>query len=518
MKVPFRVLAAGLVFAAALAAFVLPWPEADHLGGLVASFQLFPAFSSFLAAALEGFAGAAVGTWVFALAVFLLSFVFGRWYCAALCPLGTLQDLALLARKAFKGKKFAFAEASALPRLLAASAAFLLLAAGAAAAASWLDPWSLFGRFASRDLKAVFLAAAGEDLDGFGLWDLAAPALAVVFVLTLAALRGRWFCGTLCPVGTVLGLANRFAPFRLRLDEGACVSCGACASVCPASCLDPAGKRFDAGRCVYCLACVAACPSGALRYGRAAASRPAAAAASPGGLSRARFLAALGGGAAMLLAALPARSLFAGLRAEAPPSIPPGAKSLDRFLTVCTACGLCAGRCPSKVLQPSLGQLGARGLFVPRLDYELSYCQYECTSCLDVCPSGALRRMTPAEKKREKIGDATLVRDLCIVIKNKTKCGACAERCPTGAVRMVEVPSGLPEPIFTSSICIGCGACHNACPVKPKRAITVEGLDVHRKAEAPTKDLFDLPGGGKKVESGGSPAKEGPAKDEKFPF
>jgi ferredoxin len=101
--------------------------------------------------------------------------------------------------------------------------------------------------------------------------------------------------------------------------------------------------------------------------------------------------------------------------------------------------------------------------------------------------------MRPEEKQRTKIGDAALVRDLCIVIKNGTKCGACAEHCPTGAVRMVVGLSELPEPVFTSSICIGCGACHHACPVKPQKAITVSGLPVHEVAQKPSDSLFDIP-------------------------
>jgi ferredoxin len=119
-------------------------------------------------------------------------------------------------------------------------------------------------------------------------------------------------------------------------------------------------------------------------------------------------------------------------------------------------------------------------------------------TCLDLCPSGALEKLPLARKKLVKMGDATLVRDRCIVFVSKTKCGACAEHCPTGAVRMVDAPTGIPEPLFTTSICIGCGACHHACPTKPLRAITVSGLAVHTTAVKPTAALLGVksaPGG-----------------------
>jgi ferredoxin len=217
------------------------------------------------------------------------------------------------------------------------------------------------------------------------------------------------------------------------------------------------------------------------------------------GLSRGQFIAAVGSGIATIsLAALPGRAFAAkAVGAGAPgrdglkPVIPPGARSLERFLDVCVACGFCVDRCPSKVLQPSFGQLGARGLMVPRLDHSISYCQFDCTACLDVCPSGALEKLSLAKKRLTKIGDARLIRDRCVVFKNRTKCGACAEHCPTGAVRMVVGETGLPEPVFTSSICIGCGACHHACPVRPDRAISVSGIDVHTVADTPSPDLFD---------------------------
>jgi ferredoxin len=61
---------------------------------------------------------------------------------------------------------------------------------------------------------------------------------------------------------------------------------------------------------------------------------------------------------------------------------------------------------------------------------------------------------------------------------------------------MVEAPTGIPEPVFTTSICIGCGACHYACPVLPIKAITVSGLAVHRTADLPPKRSAEAAGPG----------------------
>jgi ferredoxin len=393
-------------------------------------------------------------------------------------------------------------------------------AIGAAGLASWLDPWSLFGRFAAYDLQSVLRLAAREDLPGLVPSTVLASGAAVAAILAASFASGRWFCGNLCPVGSTLGLLNSLAPLRLRLDSGECIACGECASVCRASCVDSAAKRLDPSRCVYCLACLEVCPTGALYYGR---PRPAPSAPASSRISRARFLAALGGGAAALMVALVPGRAFAskalGVRATglgAPfPVLPPGARSLERFVGTCVACGACISVCPSRVLQPSLGQLGLIGLMAPRLDHGVSYCQYDCIACIDACPSGALGRMGLERKRLTKIGDATLVRDRCIVITNLTKCGACAECCPTGAVRMVAAGDGLPEPVFTSSICIGCGACHHACPVRPDRAISVSGLAVQALAEPPSTKLFDQ--GPSVPAAGGAGTAKGAVKDA-FPF
>jgi ferredoxin len=506
-----RISAAAIVLVAAGFGFLAAGDAADLSSRIVASWQLFPATERALASILTGFGAGGLVACIAALAILALTALLGRWYCAALCPLGALQDLSSLLR----GRKRAFGKPHSLLRASAFVLVVCLAALGATSLASWLDPWSLFGRFFTYDLQPLVRLANKEDLPGLNVVTVTASGVATVAILLASFFSGRWFCGKLCPVGAALGVLNCVAPLRVRLEQGACVSCGQCASVCRASCIDAAAKSLDPSRCVNCLACLGACPTGALFYGARRPSSdvaqravspgeaaPSAASSSASGqalLSRGQFLAAVGGGlAAISLAALSGRAFaakaFGGAAASRvglKPVIPPGAVSLERFLGACTACGLCVDRCPSKVLQPALGQLGARGFMLPRLDHGISYCQFDCTVCLDACPSGALEKLGLERKRLTKIGDATLIRDRCVVFTKGTKCGACAEHCPTGAVRMLVGETDLPEPVFTSSICIGCGACHHACPVRPDRAITVSGLEVQTLADSPSPDLFD---------------------------
>jgi ferredoxin len=167
------------------------------------------------------------------------------------------------------------------------------------------------------------------------------------------------------------------------------------------------------------------------------------------------------------------------------PAAPPGAGSVARLNRTCTACQLCVAACPTRVLQPAFLQFGLAGLLQPRLDYAAAYCDYECVRCGEVCPTGAIRALSAAAKKRVQVGRVRFVEDLCIVVTEWTACGACAEHCPTGAVHMVPYEGDLTLPKLDNDVCVGCGACEHACPVVPIRAIVVDGEPVHLTAAPP---------------------------------
>ena len=81
-----------------------------------------------------------------------------------------------------------------------------------------------------------------------------------------AAMRGRLFCNTVCPVGAVLGLLSAKALVKVRLDAKKCVKCGLCAKVCKAECIDVANGKIDQSRCVRCFDCLGTCRKGALAW------------------------------------------------------------------------------------------------------------------------------------------------------------------------------------------------------------------------------------------------------------
>ena len=174
--------------------------------------------------------------------------------------------------------------------------------------------------------------------------------------------------------------------------------------------------------------------------------------------------------------------------------VPPGAVSLKHFYQHCTACQLCVSVCPNDVLRPSGGLMT---LMQPEMSYERGYCRPECTKCSEVCPAGAIRPVTTAEKSSIQIGHAVWIKRNCIPVRDGEECGNCARHCPTGAIVMVPLRKrhryrhgnmendgedrtpALKIPAIDTEKCIGCGACENLCPARPFSAIYIEGHEVH---------------------------------------
>ena len=162
------------------------------------------------------------------------------------------------------------------------------------------------------------------------------------------------------------------------------------------------------------------------------------------------------------------------------PITPFGSESVEKFYKHCTACQLCVTVCPNNVLRPSSR---LEHLMQPEMSFEKGYCRPECVKCSEVCPAGAILKITPEEKTEWKVGTAGVNYDLCVVNRDGVSCGNCARHCPVGAIRMVRKnPDDEKSPRIPSvneEKCIGCGACENLCPSRPISAITVNGYSVH---------------------------------------
>ena len=77
----------------------------------------------------------------------------------------------------------------------------------------------------------------------------------------------RAFCKYVCPIAVFLKPASYFSLFRVKVDEGTCMSCGKCKSVCPMNVdiLDNSRKRENGTECILCNECKKACPTNSIK-------------------------------------------------------------------------------------------------------------------------------------------------------------------------------------------------------------------------------------------------------------
>jgi ferredoxin len=459
----------------------------------ILAFQLVPAV-------MKSIGGA--GLWTVGCAVILLvTFCVGRIYCSTLCPLGTFQDFFIrIAKRRNRKRWFVYRRPDyAIHYLLLAGSVFLAIG-GSMALVELLEPFSNYGRIVQGLMRPVLVV-----LNNLGAWILGrfgtyglntipllglsvgviiVPFFLALFLGWLSYRYGRLFCNLLCPAGALLSLVSRFSLMKIVIDETTCRDCGLCEMVCKANCIDAEKKVVNYSACINCFNCIKACPTVGLKYaGFSWGSKPV-----PQPIvnqKRRDVLKSLAIPGAMLLQAKSDSTLTLALQPrQLHPVTPPGSAGLERFSQLCTACHLCVSACPTRVLVPSVFDYGLTGVFQPKLDYWVSFCNYDCIVCGAVCPTGAILPLPVEDKKLVQMGKSIFVKDECIVITKKADCGACSEHCPTKAVHMV--PYGkLMLPELKDDLCIGCGACEYACPTKPRKAIYVEANVVHQRAEQP---------------------------------
>lgn len=220
--------------------------SASEFAGVLPMTDPFAALQIFLAGHVlqtESILGAAIVLGFYAL-------VGGRVYCAWVCPVNPVTDLAGWLRQ-----RLPVPALFSLPRgirYFVLAAALILSVIAGVAAFEWVSPIGMLQR------GIVF---------GMGLGFLS---LLAIFLFDLLILKNGW-CGHLCPLGAFWSLVGRVAPLRVRFDKTTCTHCGECARVCPEpqvlnlKKLEQTGWVLS-GACSNCGRCTALCPEDSLSF------------------------------------------------------------------------------------------------------------------------------------------------------------------------------------------------------------------------------------------------------------
>lgn len=456
----------------------------------------------------------AVNAGVVALLV-LLTLLVGRIYCSVICPLGVFQDIVSWISGRRKKKKYRFSYSPEIKWLRYGVLGLFVIAmlTSVGSFVALLAPYSSYGRIATILFAPMYrwgnnlLAYFAERADSYAfyeteVWLKSLPTFLIavftfIVLIVLAWRNGRTYCNTVCPVGTILGFFSRFSLFRPVINKEKCKNCSLCSRGCKTACIDYKHHHIDYSRCVACMDCIDTCKHDALRLEyrwkkntNKTSTNKSAQTVTSGHIDTTRrsFLSATAVLAATSMVKAQEKKVDGGLAVvedkkipvRATPIVPPGAWSARHFARHCTACQLCVSACPNNVLRPSTELMK---LMQPEMSYERGYCRPECTSCSEVCPTGAIRPITIEEKSSTRIGHAVWIRKNCIPLTDGVECGNCARHCPSGAILMVPSDNGDPNsvriPVVNAERCIGCGACENLCPARPFSSIYVEGHTMH---------------------------------------
>lgn len=174
----------------------------------------------------------------------------GRTWCAWVCPVNMVTDLAAWLRRRLRiGDLFHLSRGT---RYLVLGLTLLLSLLTGVAAFEWISPIGMLHR------ELIFSLGLG--------WT----AVLGVFLFDLFILRNGW-CGRLCPLGAFYALIGRVAQVRIRFDAPSCTHCGECARLCP----EPQVLNLReaavvgmiaSGECSNCGRCITICPEDSLHF------------------------------------------------------------------------------------------------------------------------------------------------------------------------------------------------------------------------------------------------------------
>ena len=465
------------------------------------------------------------------LGVLALTLVFGRVFCGWICPFGTLHHLFGWLFPSRWGRGNRRVEANKTRPLRQAVKYYLMLGFLAAALAGsalggLFDPICIAvraiglavlpalqyvtgvanGAVGATGSRAAMQAADGaQDFLAGTVWQTKQfyfhhtwlVGVLLIGVLFMNRVIPRFWCRVLCPLGAFLGVFARFSLVGMEKDHAKCTDCNLCLVHCQGADSPQGGVKHRQDECHACFNCEAACPEDVIKF-RFFPNR--ASVVGTPDLGRRTALASAAAGAVIV----PATRIADVLDTNYDHRVirPPGSVEEREFLERCIRCAECMKVCPNNALHPAFFEAGVEGLWTPILIPRIGYCEHSCVLCGQVCPTGAIQKITEEQKMgvgQKPISLGTAFYDLgrCLPWSMATPCIVCEEFCPTSPkaiwVEEAEVPKREPvageegkHPAMTTvkvqrphvdpSLCIGCGACEKVCPVQDKPAVYVTSV------------------------------------------
>ncbi|MFC1808508.1 4Fe-4S binding protein [Candidatus Omnitrophota bacterium] len=430
-----------------------------------------------------------------------LTICLGRFFCGWVCPLGTLIDCAGVCKGKHNTENYSVNKKVRGIKYYIFAIGLIWAVCGVQII--WLfDPMVIMGRFVSLNLipfttmivnnTFIFFIqkmklygffydmyrALKTSFLGVQVYFFSNALIIFIFlivILMLVMLKKRLWCRMICPLGALYAIVSRFTLMRREVSEK-CIHCHNCSNACRMGAIHE-DIYYEAGECIMCMDCIDVCPSDETRFTWKSQQRQITVVMDKkGSISRRHFLCMLGSSIIVAGTALVYKGLIKGKWSAV--IRPPGALKEQDFLNRCIRCGNCMKVCITNGLQPTLLESGIQGLWTPQLVPEIGYCEHNCNLCSDVCPTGAIKKLSLEKKKQVRLGRAEIDRTRCVAWAQNMECLVCEEHCPIPnkaikTIRDTEDDGLVLKPVVDSVLCVGCGICQTNCPAEPKRAITV---------------------------------------------
>lgn len=206
--------------------------------------------------------GAINAGFIFFTLAILATLIFGRFVCGWGCHIVALQDLCawLLEKLGLKPRPFRSRLLVFVPLIVAL---YMFVWPTVARALTKPENEPLIPGFTNHLVTTEFWAT-------FPPFWIAVPFLFICGFLTVYFLGSKGFCTYACPYGGFFGVADQFAPGKIRVTD-ACNQCGHCTAACTSNVIvhqevKAYGMVVDPG-CMKCMDCISVCPNDALYWG-----------------------------------------------------------------------------------------------------------------------------------------------------------------------------------------------------------------------------------------------------------
>ncbi|MFC1501349.1 4Fe-4S binding protein [Elusimicrobiota bacterium] len=428
-----------------------------------------------------------------------LTFIFGRFFCGWICPLGATMDFWTWINSKFIKKRENEPGKLVNVKYILLFVIFSLSFFGIQFV--WLfDPITIFVRtfsftihpFIVKIIERFFITlldmtnySSGVEVFYYkvkeNVLNLSNPVFPhtytvfIIFIVLLLVIfiKRRFWCRYLCPLGAMFAITARFTPFKRHTY--CTINCGSCKNICRMNAIK-SDNSYLPQECILCLDCIEYCMQGSAKF---SFFNTLPLKESDKTITRTEFLKWAGGTIAFISLGNKANS---GLNQNSLVIRPPGALVEKDFIRRCIRCGNCMKVCLTNVLQPAVIESGTSGIWTPKMNFNIGYCEYKCNLCTQVCPTGAIEMLNVEEKMRFIIGLAQIDKKICLPWATGEHCIVCEEHCPISdkAIKLTEerLANGkiLKKPYVCAELCNGCGICENKCPVTPEKAIKVMSI------------------------------------------